>query len=127
MLFKRTFLNEYIDLPYIMAKIAKPLLSISSILLMVESKNSPISINVLPNAIPNNNPKIRETIEGARGQVPTIMIVPKKKRLQKLLKVSSLTTQENELEVENTWQSKTVAKTEEKDCTTTALCEIQAN
>lgn len=75
----------------------------------------------------NNNPKIRETIEGARGQVPTIMIVPKKKRLQKLLKVSPLTTQENELEVENTWQSKTVAKTEEKDCTTTALCEIQAN
>ena len=73
------------------------------------------------------NPIIRETIEGARGQVPTLMIVPKKKRLQKLLKVSKITTGLNELEIENTIAQRSISKTEEKDCSKTALCEKQAD
>lgn len=70
---------------------------------------------------------IRKTIEGANGQAPTLMILPKKKRLQKLLKVSGFSIKENKLEVENTIAQRAIAKTKEKDCSKTALCEIQAD
>ena len=73
------------------------------------------------------NKTIREAIEGARGQIPTLMIIPKKKRLGKLLKVSGLTSKTNELEVENTIAQRSITKTEEKDCDKTALCEKQAD
>lgn len=73
------------------------------------------------------NPIIRETIEGARGQIPTLMILPKKRRLKKLLTVSGFTVEENELEVENTIAQRSIAKTTEKDCSKTALCEKQAD
>ena len=70
--------------------------------------------------------RIRETIEGAKGAVPKIMITPKKPRLRKLFSVSALTSMDNDTEGENTLVQKAVAlKPKEADCTKTAICEMQ--
>ena len=76
----------------------------------------------------NNTPdEIRETIEGANGANPCIMITPKRDRLRKLLSVSSLSSElNNERESENTISHKVTNDTpKEADCSKTADCELQ--
>ena len=70
---------------------------------------------------------IRETIEGANGTSPCIMITPKKARLRKLLSVSGLVSGvNNEREAENTISHKLTNDTpKESDCSKTADCELQ--
>lgn len=71
--------------------------------------------------------KIRETIEGANGTTPCLMITPKKARLRKLLSVSGLVSGvNNEREAENTISHKLTNDTpKESDCSKTADCELQ--
>ena len=74
----------------------------------------------------NTPDRIRETIEGAQGAVPTIMITPKIPRLRELLSISALTPMSNDSEAENTIVNKSVtSKPKEADCSATAICELQ--
>lgn len=72
--------------------------------------------------------KIRETIEGAKGAVPSLMITPKKKRLRDLFTVSKLQPLANDKEADNTITQKSITTAPKgADCDLTADCELQEN